>query len=193
MFKFCLVEDCNSWTLFDKVSVFKPIYSLYLLRNILIIAVSEERRRDLLVNYIEICRAQRCLSQTKFPPIRWKTIQVKMKQAPMKSQALVKVFWINLMFRKLFQACLYLAYRVLRWPGMSMMVCITDFWNGDWNVKTYWSVSLQCLQREENIGWLPGVGILELSSMCHGILQMKSLPFVIILEKFEEFCKPQSN
>ena len=38
---------------------------------------------------IEVYRALRCQSQTKLPPTRWKTIQVKMKQAPMMSQEVI--------------------------------------------------------------------------------------------------------
>ena len=39
------------------------------------------------MNYSELYRSQRCLSQSQLPPTRWETIQVKMKQALMKSQA----------------------------------------------------------------------------------------------------------
>ena len=90
----------------------------------------------------------------KTSPTRWKTIQVKMKQAPMKSQAqnkkmTKKSLLIKLMCSKLFQAYLCLILGVPRWTGLSMMVCTTDFCNGDQNVKIYWNVSLQCLQREE--------------------------------------------
>ena len=55
-------------------------------------------------------------------------------------------------------------------------------------------MSLQCLWREENARrLLPGVGILGLTNMYHGILPMKSLSLMSYWKKIEEFCKPQSN
>ena len=180
MFKFCSVEDLYSWTLFSDVSVFKPIYSLHLPGNLLVIVVSTPKR--------PVCDLNWSLQIPEMPKSN-KTSCHKMennpsqiKQAPMMNQALIKMkikklFWINLIFNKLFQACLCLILRVPRWTGLSMMVLIIFFKNGDGNVKTYCSVSLQCLQREENARkWLPGVVILGFTSMCIGILPMKYLP-----------------
>ena len=61
-------------------------------------------------------------------------------------------------------------------------------------MKTCWSVSLHCLQREENARrLLPGVGILGLTNMFHGIFTNEELTLDVIWGKLEEFCNPQSN
>ena len=78
MFKFCPCEYCNSWTLFYEVSVFKPIYSLYLQGNIPVIVVSNWRR--------PVCELY-CNIQGPVMPKSNKTSSCKMENNPSQDEA----------------------------------------------------------------------------------------------------------
>ena len=147
----CTVEHC-----FYEGSVFKPIYSLHLLVNV----VSYRKRP--VWKYIEVYRAQRCISQTKLIPARWKLFQIKMKQAHKKIQFWIRNwpkshYWSTSSFSKH-------VYNINRGPHDGLDC---ECWS---LLKIYVSGSLQCLWRKENAKrLLPRMGTLGLISMCLGI------------------------
>ena len=55
--------------------------------------------------------------------------------------------------------------------------------------KIYLSMSLQCLQKKEK----PGIGTLGFDQYVSWNLKNEEVALDVTWEKFEEFCKPQSN
>ena len=91
------------------------------------------------------------------------------------------------------QICSCPTLKVLRLIGQWMMVYTIDSLNGAWSVRTFWSVSLPCYQKrqcEKVIAWSADFGM---DQYVPWNLSTDQLMLYTIWERFEEFCKPQSN
>ena len=147
---------------------------------------------------IEVYRALRCQSQTNLPPTRWKTIQVKVKQASM-SQALIKKMIKELFFNQshvqdVFQS-MFMPY--IENPKMDLTVN-----NGLYHRFLKWRMECENMlefklailvdrrKYKKVIAWSGDFGIDQYEFWN---LTNKELTPDVIWEKFEEFCKSQSN
>ena len=151
------------------------------------------------VNSSELCRSPTCLNQTELPLARWKIIQVKKSQAPMKSQALTKnrikkSLLIHHMYSKFFPS-MFMPYI----EGLKMDWTVNDglydrFLKWHLKCKNIFECELAMLVQRRKckmvIAWSGDFGIDQYVSWN---LTNEELILDVIWEKFEEFCKPQSN